>query len=113
MPLTRVPAAVIRHALVVALAVTEQMGLPGSAPAPLLMQWVFAVCRAEKRFCRGMPGFRLLSPANSCSCKLLFCFLPLSVLCVPAVELLDGWPWAVGPLQTELGTSFPAQPSSY
>lgn len=108
-----VPAAVTPHVLVVVLAVTEQMGLPGSAPAPLLLLWVFSICRAGKRFCRGMPGFRgSFSPEDSCSCKLLFsCILPLSVLCVLVVEL-DGWPWAVGPLQAELGTSFPTQPPS-
>lgn len=49
---------------------------------------------------------KFLSPADSCSCKLpFFCILPLCVLCVLEVELFDGWPWAVGPLQAELSNS--------
>lgn len=81
-----VPAAVTHHVLVVGLAVTEQMGLPGSAPAPLLMRWVFQ--SAEQR--RGSAGARQASGEVSFSCR--FMLLQASIL-LHFASLHSVWSW--------------------
>lgn len=63
--------------------------------------------RAPKWFCRDTSGFGGKSlPAGPCHGKLpFFCIFGPHPFSVCQQEFLAVWPWAVGPVQTVLGTS--------